>query len=79
MATATQSDAEMAAQQDRTVRRYLATLERGRPDIDVEAAVVERALAGYAERHGISYAAWREIGVPNAVLRKAGITARTSP
>jgi len=27
----------------------------------------------YGERKGISYAAWRELGVPAAVLKKAGI------
>jgi hypothetical protein len=29
--------------------------------------------ANYSERQGISYAAWREAGVPAAVLRDAGI------
>jgi hypothetical protein len=29
---------------------------------------------GYAQRKGISYAAWRELGVAPDVLRKAGIT-----
>ncbi len=28
----------------------------------------------YSDRKGISYAAWREAGVPAAVLRRAGIT-----
>ena len=28
----------------------------------------------YAERKGISYAAWRELGVPADVLKKANIT-----
>ncbi len=32
---------------------------------------------GYSERKGISYAAWREAGVPAGVLKKASI-ARTS-
>lgn len=31
----------------------------------------------YSERKGISYAAWRAVGVPPAVLKKAGIS-RTS-
>jgi hypothetical protein len=31
------------------------------------------AAAGYSERKGISYAAWRELGVPPAVLKRAGI------
>jgi hypothetical protein len=29
---------------------------------------------GYSERKGITYAAWREIGVEPAVLKKAGIS-----
>ncbi len=32
-----------------------------------------RAAAGYGERKGISYAAWRELGVDAAVLKQAGI------
>jgi hypothetical protein len=39
----------------------------------LEAAFVD-AAAGYAERKGISYAAWRELGVPADVLKKAGIS-----
>ncbi len=39
----------------------------------VEGAFVE-AAAGYAERKGISYAAWRELGVPADVLKRAGMT-----
>lgn len=31
------------------------------------------AAAAYSERKGISYSAWREIGVPAAVLKEAGI------
>ena len=32
------------------------------------------AAAGYGERKGISYAAWREVGVPAAVLKRAGVS-----
>ena|SRR5687768_5886127 len=32
------------------------------------------AASGYSERKGISYAAWRELGVPPAVLKRAGIS-----
>jgi len=32
---------------------------------------------GYSARKGISYAAWRELGVPGEVLSKAGITRRS--
>jgi hypothetical protein len=43
---------------------------------DLETAFVE-AAAAYGERKGISYRAWRSVGVPAAVLKRAGI-ARTS-
>ena len=39
----------------------------------LEGAFVKTA-AKYAERKGISYAAWRELGVPADVLKKAGIS-----
>ena len=42
---------------------------------EVEKGFVENAAA-YSERKGITYRAWREAGVPAAVLKKAGI-ART--
>lgn len=32
-----------------------------------------RSAKGYSERKGISYAAWRELGVPPAVLKRSGI------
>ena len=32
------------------------------------------AAAAYGSRKGISYAAWREIGVPASILKRAGIT-----
>ena len=32
------------------------------------------AAKGYGERKGISYGAWREVGVPAPVLKKAGIS-----
>lgn len=39
----------------------------------VEAAFVAEA-ASFSARKGISWAAWREIGVPAAVLRRAGLS-----
>ena len=45
------------------------------PTVDregLEAGFVEYA-ASYGERKGISYAAWREVGVPASVLKAAGI------
>jgi len=32
------------------------------------------AARGYGERKGISYAAWREVGVSAAILKRAGIS-----
>lgn len=58
--------------EDDAVRTYLGALEQGPPGLDLEAAFIG-AVGGYAQRHGIGYAAWREIGVPTAVLHKAGI------
>ena len=40
---------------------------------ELEAEFVAIA-ASYSERQGISYMAWREIGIPAAVLRQAGIS-----
>lgn len=43
------------------------------PDMsELEAAFVE-SVGGYSERKGITYSAWREAGVPAAVLKKGGI------
>jgi hypothetical protein len=43
----------------------------------VDLSGLERSFAeaakGYSERKGISYTAWRELGVPADVLKKAGI------
>jgi hypothetical protein len=43
----------------------------------VDMAAIEDAFVkvakGYSERQGISYAAWREVGVEASVLRRAGI------
>lgn len=43
-------------------------------DVDsAESAFVDVART-YSDRHGITYASWREVGVPAAVLTKAGIS-----
>jgi hypothetical protein len=50
----------------------LASLE-AKPDLQpLEDAFVEAAKA-YGEAKGISYTAWRELGVPAEVLKRAGI------
>lgn len=60
-------------QERRDLEVELATLGDGGIDIEaLEAAFVEVAQS-YATRKGISYATWREVGVPAAVLSRAGI------
>ncbi len=46
------------------------------PAVDVDALEAEfvKVAAAYSKSKGISYAAWREIGVDPAVLKRAGIT-----
>jgi hypothetical protein len=33
-----------------------------------------KVAANYSKRQGISYASWREVGVPASVLTRAGLT-----
>ncbi len=49
-------------------------------DLDALEADFVAAAAPYSERKGITYAAWREAGVPASVLKQAGIrrTRKTS-
>lgn len=56
-----------------------AALEATEATVDLEALEKEfvSAAATYSERKGISYSAWRELGVPGSVLDRAGI-ARSS-
>lgn len=51
----------------------LASMDTGVDIAELEAEFT-RVAKGYAARKGISYAAFRQIGVPAAVLKKAGIT-----
>jgi hypothetical protein len=54
----------------------LATMEAlSAPPVDLDAleAKFVEVAASYGKSQGISYAAWREIGVDPAVLKKAGI------
>lgn len=51
----------------------LGTMDTG-VDISELEAEFTRVAKGYAARKGISYAAFRQIGVPAAVLKKAGIS-----
>jgi hypothetical protein len=51
-------------------------LEAGETKVDLGELEQEFVAAAkpYSQRKGISYAAWRELGVEPAVLKKAGIT-----
>lgn len=53
-----------------------AALEATESTVDINALEKEfiNAAATYSERKGISYSAWRELGVPSNVLDKAGIS-----
>ena len=53
-----------------------AELEANENKADLEALENDfvEAAKGYSERKGISYAAWREMGVEASVLKKAGIS-----
>jgi hypothetical protein len=51
----------------------LAAMDSSGTDLDeLEAAFVAHAL-DYSDRQGISYSAWRELGVPVSTLRAAGV------
>jgi hypothetical protein len=56
-------------------QKALQLMGEAQNDADVETGFIENA-ASYSDRKGITYGAWREAGVPAAVLKKAGI-ART--
>lgn len=53
-----------------------AEIERAETSVDVSKLEDDfvAAAAGYGSRKGISYAAWRALGVEPGVLKKAGIT-----
>lgn len=53
-------------------------LDKLESKVDVDMAGLEKAFvaaaASYGERKGISYSAWRQVGVPAPVLAAAGIS-----
>ncbi len=55
--------------------------EREHLQVEVDLSGLEQAFIGaarsYGERKGISYSAWREVGVPAATLKAAGISRGT--
>ena len=61
------------AQERLDLNQEMATMDNG-VDISELEQEFTRVAKGYAERKGITYAAFRQIGVPAAVLKKAGIS-----
>lgn len=59
-------------QQRLDAEEALAKAEAAADLSDLERGFVEHAKS-YSDRKGISYAAWRQSGVPAAVLKKAGV------
>ncbi len=59
-------------QEKRDLSEELATMSHAVDMAAIEDAFVKVAK-DYSERQGISYAAWREVGVEASVLRRAGI------
>jgi uncharacterized protein YicC (UPF0701 family) len=55
------------------LKRELETLNT-KVDLSALETPFVKTAAQYAQRKGISYAAWRELGVPADVLKKAGIS-----
>ncbi len=64
---------------DEEVRNLASELGRDIPGASENLADLEpgfvAAAADYGRRHGISYSGWRNAGVPEDVLARAGITA----
>lgn len=54
----------------------LAELDQLQEPVDMSALEEQFVIAaqGYSERKGISWAAWREVGVPASVLERAGLS-----
>lgn len=54
----------------------VAALEASKATVDIDELEKEfvEAAATYSQRKGISYSAWRELGVPSNVLDRAGIS-----
>jgi hypothetical protein len=71
------ADADPVKRLDLIQERLDLTDELARMQETVDMSALEQdfvgAAAGYSERKGISYSAWRELGVEPAVLKKAGI------
>ena len=67
----------VAAQEVRDLRTRIAAMNSARgSDIAMLEAAFVKVAKQFSENRGITYASWRDAGVPAAVLKKAGI-ART--
>ncbi len=60
-------------QERRDLQTELESMDTGVDLEELEREFIEVA-GSYSERQGISYASWREIGVPASVLKQAGIS-----
>lgn len=61
-------------QERRDLEAELAAMGSDVVDIDAAEDAFVRVAGSYGNRKGISYASWREVGVPASVLTRAGIT-----
>lgn len=73
LAEANSIDELRLLQERRDLRAELDSADAADNLADLEAAFVEVAK-GYSDTKGITYATWREFGVPAAVLSQAGIS-----
>jgi hypothetical protein len=65
----------LAAQEMRDLNDRLARVERDdSADLRRAEAAFVKIAKRFSENRGIEYGAWRDVGVPVAVLRRAGIT-----
>ena len=65
---------------EQVVVAYLNALDADREDLKSGTLErdFEREVVGFSSVAGISYAAWREVGVPRRVLDRAGLLPGTS-
>lgn len=73
MADASAIEELQLVQERRDLEAELASMDSGVDIEALESGFVDVAKS-YAERKGISYASWRDVGVPAAVLKRAGIS-----
>lgn len=71
-------DADAVTELELVQRRRDLTAELESMSVGVDLVALEDAFVGvarsYADRKGINYASWREVGVPAATLARAGIS-----